>query len=544
MATMPNWTLRLLGELAIDGPSGPRALHLGRKGRALLVLVGAHGARGVARERLLAMLWGDEHHRDAHAALRQCLHQVRGELGEAADILAGVGDRIVLSEALCSVDVVQFEQWAGREDLPTLLGAARLYRDDLADGVEAGAEFGQWVATERERLRDLAHGVAGRLVERAEEPAALEQAAQLARRLLGPDPLHEGTTRALMQLYARAGLRPRALQVFEACREALRRELGIEPTAATLALAASLAAPAAPAAPLAPAGIGEPQSGAPAGAHVATFTPPGSTLRAIDDPVVLDQMLRGWQLFTTYTAEGHAQARQVYAQILTIDPHHADALTLLGWTHWFDAIGGRSPDAEASLERAEQLARRALAGGAGRAPPHGLMGKVLLWRRRHAESGQHLQQAVALAPAYAYMHFHLGEWTMWCARPDESLSHLDRALRLDPNDHGVFLTVRGLALWQAGDADGAGAVLASALRRNPAYPWAHGALAVVQHEAGDLGAARRSAEIARRLNRRFSVDHAERALPWLRAEERTRFVAAWRAAGLPEHEGRAVATPA
>ncbi len=164
------------------------------------------------------------------------------------------------------------------------------------------------------------------------------------------------------------------------------------------------------------------------------------------------------------------------------------------------------------------------------------MGKVLLWRMRHPEATEHLRQAVALAPDYAYMHFHLGDAAMWSGRPDEALVHLDRALALDPNDHGVFLTVRGMALWMVGEPRAARATIASALRRNPSYLWGHGLNAVLQAEAGDLASERFAADTGRRLNPRFSVEHAERVLPFLQQGHRERFVRAWRDAGLPEHE--------
>ena len=529
---MSTWLLRLLGPLAIESPTGVRAPRLGRKGWALLACAAAHGGSGVPRSRLLQLLWQDRGPEEARSALRQCLHHVRAELGEAAAILVTDADRIGVSDAACVVDARAFEMLAHGADVPAMLAAAARYRGDFAEDVEAGPEFNQWATVERERLRDLAHGVVARLSERELDADAFDEATRLARQLLAADGVHEGTWRALMRLYANAGLRSKALQAWAECCRILRDELGVEPSAPTTELAAVLAA----------APVVSPSRAFPTSAQSwreASATQPGSPLWSQEDPEVLDLMLRGWTLFTTYTAEGQAQARRVFEQVIERSPRQADALTLLGWTHWFDAISGWSPEPDLSYRQAMALADRAMACGVDNASAHGLMGKVLLWRMEHAQAVEQLRQAVALAPGYAYMHFHLGDALTWCGRPGDAMPHLDRALRLDPNDHGVFLTVRGLAHWMAGDLPAAHAALASALRRNPAYAWAHGLLAVVQHESGDPDGARRSAQAGQRLNPRFSVQFADRVMPFLLSGHRRRLVEAWRAAGMPAHEGAA-----
>ena len=88
-ALTPTWTLRLLGEPAIESPDGfARPLRLARKGLALLAHVAAHGDAGVHRGELLALLWDGHRPEDARNALRQCLHQVRGTLGGSRPVKA------------------------------------------------------------------------------------------------------------------------------------------------------------------------------------------------------------------------------------------------------------------------------------------------------------------------------------------------------------------------------------------------------------------------------------------------------------------------
>jgi DNA-binding SARP family transcriptional activator len=55
----------------------------------------------------------------------------------------------------------------------------------------------------------------------------------LGRRLVAGDRLREAAYRALMRLQARKGDRAEALKLYAACRDALQRELGVAPDAAT-----------------------------------------------------------------------------------------------------------------------------------------------------------------------------------------------------------------------------------------------------------------------------------------------------------------------
>lgn len=534
-ALTPTWTLRLLGEPAIESPDGfARPLRLARKGLALLAHVAAHGDAGVHRGELLALLWDGHRPEDARNALRQCLHQVRGTLGDASGILANAGDRIAFDESRCTVDIRRFAALAACTDAAALAAAVALYQGDFAPGLEAGPEFSHWAALEREHLRQLAHRVVARVSESDADADTSEAAILLARRLLSAEAAHEETSCALMRLYARAGQRTQALRTWADCRRALSDELGVEPGPRAAALAAQLFGPAA--------ACGAPSTPPePPGGLLPTATPPGSGLRAEEDSEVLDLMLRGWQLFTLYTADANAKAARVYSAVLERAPHHVTAMTQLGWTHWFAAISGWTADPHGRYEHAQALAERALACGEASAAAHGLMGKVLLWRLRHDEAIAHLQRAVALAPGHAYTHFHLGDALTWSGRPDEASPLLDCALRLDPNDHGVFLTLCGLSRWMAGDAAQSSLLLDRAVRRNPSYCWSYGVQVVLHHEAGAPALARRAAVAGRRMNRRFSVQFASEALPFLRDEHRQRYCAAWRASGLPEEDPTAVA---
>ncbi|MFA6271216.1 MAG: BTAD domain-containing putative transcriptional regulator [Candidatus Paceibacterota bacterium] len=498
--------LRLLGDFSLETPFSGGPVRVGRKAQALLALAAMHGTSGASRSRLVALLWPDHSDEDARSALRQCLHVLRRALGTAADGLDSEGDHIVLRETAFDVDVRRFEALAGRADIASMQSAAELYRGDFLDALDAGVEFTPWAEAERQRLRDVAQGL-----------AASEAVVQFAYRLLANDPVHEGCYRALMRLHARTGLRAKAVQTWVECRRVLRRELGVEPSSQTLALVDQLrlCSESAP-------------SAAPAGAPASTVAP----ARRPEDAAVVDLLLRGWQFFTLMTPESMASAREAYEAAVALAPGSAEATAKLGWTHWIDSISGWVPDPSASFEKAHQCATRAIACDPNHMLPHALMGKVLLWRMEHEAALEQLQRAVALAPGAAYAHFHLADAAMWCGRCDESLAHVNIALALDPNDHGMFLTIRGYALWMVGEYRGAQAAFTSAITRNPAYLWPHSGLAAVHYELGDVRSARNAVATACSLNRRVSLSFVRNVLPFRVTAHRERLLAACEAAGM------------
>lgn len=57
----------------------------------------------------------------------------------------------------------------------------------------------------------------------------------------------------------------------------------------------------------------------------------------------------------------NAEARAAFEDALRVGGDEPEVLALIGWTHWFDAVGGWTRDPDRSYGMAARLARRALA---------------------------------------------------------------------------------------------------------------------------------------------------------------------------------------
>jgi DNA-binding SARP family transcriptional activator len=202
----------------------------------LLAYLAREPGRAYTRDQLAGLLAGDES-ADPRAALRLALFEVRRALPAATpSILVAEGDTLALNRVAAYVDVAAFEA-ATATGTAGVSRAARLYRGDFLEGFPAvSPAFEAWLTGERERLQALGVEALSVLLQQQVSAGAHTSAVQTAVRLLAIDPLQEPAHRTLITLYRRQGRVAAALKQYQACADALRRELGVEPDEATTRL--------------------------------------------------------------------------------------------------------------------------------------------------------------------------------------------------------------------------------------------------------------------------------------------------------------------
>ena len=234
---MEPLSLSLFGDVKlVRGRS--REIALPRKTRLLLAYLALVGERHHPRDKLAALLWQDRPEEQARHSLRQCLFTLDKSLGNGETLLI-LADRnqLSLNRDLIEVDVWQFERHLAAGSPEDLQFAAALYRGDLlADLTFDQDSLDGWCAAERTRLRDQFFEALATLTSHHADTVNLDQAIATGRRLITFDPLREDAHRTLIRLYQRAGRRADALKQYRECVEILRRELNVEPEAATTRL--------------------------------------------------------------------------------------------------------------------------------------------------------------------------------------------------------------------------------------------------------------------------------------------------------------------
>jgi DNA-binding SARP family transcriptional activator len=179
---------------------------------------------------LAAHFWPDVLDSSARASLRSAVWSLRRALGPVAEPYLIVNRNCVglAPGPELWVDVNAFEALvqAGRER-----EAVELCTGELLAGFEE-----EWALMARAAHRERLLEVLERLAAGCESTGDLEEALEWSRRAVAIDPLSEDAHRGLIARLAAAGDRARALMVYRALAERLRRELSVAPSPATRAL--------------------------------------------------------------------------------------------------------------------------------------------------------------------------------------------------------------------------------------------------------------------------------------------------------------------
>ena len=216
--------------------------------RELLVYLLAH-PEGRTKEQVGLAFWPDASAAQLRNNFHVTLHRLRKALGGTSWVVL-VGDRYVVDAALVEeFDAAIFERevTAARRALKRqqegaasqLDHALSRYRGDLLDG-EPVADWHMELREQLQRLYVESLMELGAQYRREDRHA---KAAEVYRRVLARDELHEEALRALMRALGDSGERSQALRLYRRFADRLRTELQAEPTLETRRLSQELQAP-------------------------------------------------------------------------------------------------------------------------------------------------------------------------------------------------------------------------------------------------------------------------------------------------------------
>jgi DNA-binding SARP family transcriptional activator/predicted ATPase len=224
--------LALLGKPQIKRNNKPLEL-TSVKGQALLAYL-AVTRQPHSRSALAGLLWSEMPEDDARANLRVTLSQLRKAINDYLIVTRRSIEFNRNNNYWLDVEALENIARSGTD----LALVADLYRGDFLEDfyVPEALAFEEWLLVERERLRQLALEALGQLAGAALEQGRFTDGLNAVRRLLNLEPWLETGHQQLMKLLAAAGQRSAALAQYETCRRLLAEELGVEPSAETVAL--------------------------------------------------------------------------------------------------------------------------------------------------------------------------------------------------------------------------------------------------------------------------------------------------------------------
>jgi DNA-binding SARP family transcriptional activator len=225
--------LRLLGgfHLVIDG----RPVPLPRSEQRLLAGL-ALADRPRPRSTVAGQLWPETSEAHAMGRLRTGLWRLRRVDGS---LVAPLGDQVGIGGAVRD-DVHELTVLAHHFlEAPSEANEQRLV--ELAQAGELLPEWDdEWLAPERERVRQLRLHALERFGERLADEGRYGRAVEIGLALVADDPLRESARRVLIRAHAGEGNLHEALVQYRAYRAVMREELDIEPSPQMEALAVKL----------------------------------------------------------------------------------------------------------------------------------------------------------------------------------------------------------------------------------------------------------------------------------------------------------------
>lgn len=219
-----------------------------RKARLLFAVLVSERGRDVARDRILDHLWPELDEERARNNFYVTWSAMKSALGTdepkkpSPYVQSARGRCRVLTEAVRS-DIDEFEESLAAArvadvegDLDAAISAyqhvSAVYRGDLLPG----DVYDDWFSAARDRYRsdfvDAMLRLSDRLLQRDDPYEALVY----ARRGLQVDPIREDLYQAALRCQIAAGQRSGAVETFIACKTQLSEELGLDPSADTMAL--------------------------------------------------------------------------------------------------------------------------------------------------------------------------------------------------------------------------------------------------------------------------------------------------------------------
>jgi adenylate cyclase len=242
-------------------------------------------------------------------------------------------------------------------------------------------------------------------------------------------------------------------------------------------------------------------------------------------------VLRGHEERKRTTREGNAEARRLFVKALDLDPGYAAAYLGLSWTHLQSWQFLWSPDRE-GLDRARELAEKALALNDTLVGAYDVLGQIHLWMKEHDRAIALGERAIALAPNDADGYESLAEILGWSGRPEESIRLIRQAMRLNPHYPFFYLWTLGHGYYLTERRQEALETFAKLLHENPNFIPAHAYRAVLLSELGRVKEAQDEWQQAGHLSRGVSLMNLRDRIPYKRPADLERLLTAARRGGM------------
>ena len=210
-----------------------------------------------------------------------------------------------------------------------------------------------------------------------------------------------------------------------------------------------------------------------------------------------DYWLRGMEYSRRRTRLENGKARQMFERAIELDPGFASAYIGLGRTYQLQVSFGWTEFPVQVLQRAEDLALKALSLEESNSGAYALLGLIYTFGEQYDFAISKLNRAIELNPNDARSLAFRGQVLLWSGRVDDAIHSLETAYRFDPNMIGNYMFL-GIGYYLKGEYEKAINVLKDGVSRKPNWVGNHIILAAAYAQANlSIEAAHEAQEVLR-----------------------------------------------
>jgi adenylate cyclase len=254
--------------------------------------------------------------------------------------------------------------------------------------------------------------------------------------------------------------------------------------------------------------------------------------RGTDNLEAYLKFLQGREYVRRFNKESNALARQMFKEVIVLDPEYAMGYRLLAGTHMMDIWFDPSKSPRDSLAKAIELTQKALALDDSLADAHAFLGYLYILKGQHEKGVAEAERAVALDPNSASAHGFLAQNLRYASRHEEAIPIYEKAMRLNPFPPNSWAYGLGFAYLFTERCEEAITTCERAVHGRPNDLFAHIALTGAYGLCGREEEARATATEILRIQPKFSVEHFGKRLKYKSQADKDRLITALRKAGL------------
>ena len=256
--------------------------------------------------------------------------------------------------------------------------------------------------------------------------------------------------------------------------------------------------------------------------------------KTIKNPKIYEKSRQALEYFRKFTPGDNHKAREMWKELVALDPEFIHGYGMLGWTYLIEVWYGWSKIPKKSLGKAAEFAQKVLDLDESIAEGPCLMGCIHLVKREYDKAVEWGQRSVDLSPngadvltLYAVTLGNVGRW-------EEAISLHEKAIRLNPLPPIHYLSSLGACYSATGRYEDAIKILKRALKINPEDFFTNIHLTIAYSLSGRESEAKATAKKVLKLNPKFSLGWYEKTLLYKNLADKELIISALRKAGLPD----------